>query len=320
VDIWVVDAGNNRIEEFTTGGEYITQIGTLIGPEGIATDSSGNVWVSSYGFGGLQEFSSTTRSLEHQVLTGENLTSLAVDAQGNVWAAVSSVGATAFNRVDEYSPEGAFKLALGWHVNKNGAEQLETCTSECQPGTVGGGNGQFNGPHGVAVDGHGDVFVADSGNNRVQEFSATGKYITQFGSSGSGAGKFSDPLGIAVAGGQAYVVDSGNNRVEKWEVWENLPPAVVTGAASSITATTATLNATVNPNGSEVSACKLEYGTTTSYGSSAPCTPSPGSGENPVAVSASVTGLTSGTTYHFRVSATNAGGTSQGSDGTFQTP
>jgi hypothetical protein len=87
-----------------------------------------------------------------------------------------------------------------------------------------------------------------------------------------------------------------------------------------VTPTSATLNAKVNPNASEVSKCTIEYGTTTSYGSSAPCAPSPGSGTSPVAVSASVTGLTSGTTYHFRVSATNAGGTSQGSDGTFQTP
>jgi hypothetical protein len=76
----------------------------------------------------------------------------------------------------------------------------------------------------------------------------------------------------------------------------------------------------VNPNGGKVSACNLEYGTTTSYGSSAPCTPSPGSGTSAVAVSAAVTGLTSGTTYHFRVSATNAGGTSNGSDQTFTTP
>jgi hypothetical protein len=93
----------------------------------------------------------------------------------------------------------------------------------------------------------------------------------------------------------------------------------VTGAASAVTQTAATLNATVNPNGGEVSECKLEYGTTSSYGSAAACTPSPGSGESPVAVSASASGLAPGTGYHFRVSATNAGGTSKGSDQTFTT-
>jgi hypothetical protein len=323
-DIWVVDGGNERIEEFTTGGQYTgRQIRTLLGPEAVATDSSGNnIWVSSYGYSALQEFSfSPTGTVEEKhVIYDGNMGGLAVDAQGNVWAAVSNVGVNPFNRVDEYSPQATFKQSFGWHVNTSGTETLETCTSECLSGTGGSGEGQFNQPHGLAVDGHGDVFVADSGNNRVQEFFATGKYITQFGSSGSGAGQFSDPLGIAVAGGQAYVVDAGNNRVEKWEVFESVPPAGVTGAASSITASTATLNATVNPNGSTVTACTFEYGTSSSYGSSAPCSPSPGSGENAVAVSASVMGLTSATTYHFRVSATNAGGTSNGSDQTFNTP
>ena len=96
-------------------------------------------------------------------------------------------------------------------------------------------------------------------------------------------------------------------------------PTVETKPASSVTQTSATLNATVNPNGGEVSECRLEYGTTTSYGSSAPCTPSPGPGTSPVAVSASVTGLIVNTTYHFRISATNPGGTSKGSDQTFAT-
>jgi PKD domain len=96
-------------------------------------------------------------------------------------------------------------------------------------------------------------------------------------------------------------------------------PTVVTAAASSITQTSATLNATVNPNEQQVSECKLEYGTTTSYGSSASCSSLPGSGSRPVAVSASVTGLAANTTYHFRVSATNRGGTSSGSDETFKT-
>jgi hypothetical protein len=96
-------------------------------------------------------------------------------------------------------------------------------------------------------------------------------------------------------------------------------PAVETKAASSVTQTTATLNATVNPNGGEVSKCELEYGTSKAYGASAPCTPAPGSGESPVAVSASLTGLAANTEYHFRISATNPGGTSKGSDLTFNT-
>jgi alpha-tubulin suppressor-like RCC1 family protein len=96
-------------------------------------------------------------------------------------------------------------------------------------------------------------------------------------------------------------------------------PTAVTGTASSITQTAATLNATVNPNGASVSSCTLEYGTTASYGKSASCTPSPGSGSSPVSVSAAVTGLTGNTTYHFRVAATNAGGASHGSDEAFMT-
>ena len=75
----------------------------------------------------------------------------------------------------------------------------------------------------------------------------------------------------------------------------------------------------MNPNGGEVSECKFEYGTTTAYGSTASCASLPGSGTSPVAVSASLTGLTANTTYHFRISATNAGGTSKGSDETFKT-
>ena len=68
-----------------------------------------------------------------------------------------------------------------------------------------------------------------------------------------------------------------------------------------------------------MSECKFEYGTTTAYGSSVPCSPAPGSGDSPVAVSASVTGLAANTTYHFRIVATNAGGTSKGADETFKT-
>jgi phospholipase C len=96
-------------------------------------------------------------------------------------------------------------------------------------------------------------------------------------------------------------------------------PTPVTGPASAIAATSATLNATVNPDEGLVSDCHFEYGTTKLFGSSVPCTPSPGGGESPVAVSAPVTSLTAGTSYYYRVVATNAGGTSYGSLRAFAT-
>ncbi len=97
------------------------------------------------------------------------------------------------------------------------------------------------------------------------------------------------------------------------------PPAVVTVSASQVTKTTATLNATVNPRGETVSKCEFQYGTTIAYGSFAPCSSLPGSGSSPVAVSASVTGLTAKATYHFRIVATNEGGSGEGSDQSFIT-
>ncbi|MGD0452462.1 MAG: alkaline phosphatase family protein [Solirubrobacteraceae bacterium] len=97
------------------------------------------------------------------------------------------------------------------------------------------------------------------------------------------------------------------------------PPVAVTGAASSVAQTSATLNATVNPDGAAVSDCHFEYGTSTSYGSSVPCASLPGSGSSPVAVSAAVAGLSANTTYHVRIVAINAGGTSYGTDATFTT-
>jgi len=78
-----------------------------------------------------------------------------------------------------------------------------------------GGNGQFVYPNGIAVDSAGKVYVADSGNHRVQIFDSSGKYIAQFGSIGRGNGQFTYNNGIAVdSKGNVYVADSGNARIQ----------------------------------------------------------------------------------------------------------
>jgi hypothetical protein len=97
------------------------------------------------------------------------------------------------------------------------------------------------------------------------------------------------------------------------------PTVVTTGGATEATSSTAKVAGMVNPNGSLVTSCKIEYGTTASYGEEKACSPPPGSGSGPIVVSASLTGLAVNQTYHFRLVATNAGGTTNGNDRTFST-
>ena len=97
-----------------------------------------------------------------------------------------------------------------------------------------------------------------------------------------------------------------------------LAPTATTMAVTNKTATGATLNATVNAN-MVSTAVTFEYGTTTSYGQTVNASPSPVTGNTLTNVSANLTGLTAGTTYHFRVKAVNSVGTTYGSDMTFTT-
>ena len=98
------------------------------------------------------------------------------------------------------------------------------------------------------------------------------------------------------------------------------PPTVTTNAATSLSGSTATLNASVNPEGAATT-YQFEYGTTTAYGTKVPATSKEaGSGTAAVAASQAITGLTPGITYHFRVTATNVNGSSNGADRTFTTP
>ncbi|HXA53651.1 MAG TPA: hypothetical protein VNV37_02135 [Solirubrobacteraceae bacterium] len=95
------------------------------------------------------------------------------------------------------------------------------------------------------------------------------------------------------------------------------PPHASTGAAPQPNQTTVALYGTVNPHGVETT-CYFQYGTSTAYGSQTPPIAA-GSGTANVKVSQPLTGLTQGTTYHYRLLATNANGTSEGADHTFTT-
>ncbi len=250
---WGVSDGASQFETCTSsclaGGEA-TGAGALSYPVGIATDPSGDVYVGdiynaridefsaagafikAYGWGvsdGQDQFETCTSSCQRGIGGGgagqlAGADGVATDSSGDVYVAdLENV------RIDEFSAAGAFIKAYGWGVS-DGQDQFETCTSSCQAGIVGDGAGQLSNPYGVATDSSGDVYVTDSGNYRIDEFSAAGAFIKAYGwgvSDGqdqfetctstcqrgvelNGAGAFNGPGGIATdSSGDVYVTDNG---------------------------------------------------------------------------------------------------------------
>jgi DNA-binding beta-propeller fold protein YncE len=98
------------------------------------------------------------------------------------------------------------------------ADLYRTLTAAQSWGAQGSGNGQFQNPRNVAVGPDGSVYVADSGNHRIQKFDAAGNHLLTWGSQGAGPGQFQEPWGLAVDGqGRVYVADTWNHRVQVFD-------------------------------------------------------------------------------------------------------
>jgi tripartite motif-containing protein 71 len=192
--------------------------GQLAQPTGIAVDAEGNTWVADDANNRVQKFSPTGTALAVYGSKGTGVddfeapSAIAINATtGNVY--VADMGN---KRIDELSSSGAFVQAFGWGV-RTGAAELQTCTTSCKAGISGASKeGQFDEPAGIAVGEEGDVWVVDHGNDRVEEYSSEGKFLSEFADAGSGAGQLNEPRGIVVDEGELYVADYGNNRVEEF--------------------------------------------------------------------------------------------------------
>jgi hypothetical protein len=266
----------------------------------IATDSTGDVYVPSPAGNKVLEYSQTG-ALLHEFTGGGALNGpigVAVDSSGDLW-----VADTGDDRIEELDPADA-------PVREIKSEGVQT----------------------LALDGHGDVFaILRNSEDFCGAVAPPCSHLVEYDSAGApvadvGAGSFgttaagqlaASMVAVDETDGRVYVSDGAKERV--WIFGPTATPVVGKELATEVTTSEAKLGALIGP-GATATTYRFEYGTTPAYGESAPF-PEGSVGEGVAAhtVWAAAEGLAPGTTYHYRVVATNALGTVVGPDRTFTT-
>jgi RHS repeat-associated protein len=221
-NVWVADASNHRIAEFSASGAFIEAVGWGVSngkeerqtctsscraglagsgvgefsrPEGLAINQvSGNIYVADAADNRVLELTPTGIPLASFGSSGTGALSephgIAIDSSGNVW-----VANTHDSTVEKFSASGGFLKSYG------------------EPGKA---LGQLAAPYGLAVDGN-YIYVTDSENQRVQKLEPSyGEWVEEFGNTGSETEKLSTPKGIVLdpLNGNLYVTSYGTGRVQ----------------------------------------------------------------------------------------------------------
>jgi hypothetical protein len=309
-DIYVTQAKANLVDIFAASGEYLGQLtkaGTSpfsgFSPCGVAVASNGDVFLAGAGEGKIHKFAPTANppTDSDYVTSFTGLTTPCNLAAG----AGSTAGSLFVNTFVTLKGNSVLQLDGTSGAVKSVVEPEESRAVAVDP-----------------VSGH--VYVLHV---ELEFGSAKSKTVREY--AGPTLISVTPYEGSANPGSNAIAVDGSGNLYEAYTTTvQSFGPLVTvpdttTGAATISGDNSATLNGTVNPESVALEECYFEYGTSTSYGQSAPCVPSAatiGASPTPVAVKADIAGLASETPYHFRLVAKNPNATIPGPDREFKTP
>jgi hypothetical protein len=244
--VYVADTYNNTIRKVTSGGVVTTLAGSpgqpgsvdgigsaalFNGPRGVAVDNAGTVYVADSGNSTIRKVTSSGVVTTLAGNPGQSGSAdgsggtaqfyypygVAVDGAGNVY--VADLDNECIRKI---TSAGAVTTLAGTAIRQALTGGVVISVTGSADGI--GGAAQFYSPSGVAVDGAGSVYVADSGNCTIRKVSISGVVTTMAGSPGQsgnadgsgGSARFNSPGGVAVdSNGNVYVADSGNCSLRK---------------------------------------------------------------------------------------------------------
>ena len=217
-DVYAVDM-TGRVQRFDPQGEYLgfwqmpeTERGR---PKGMSKDALGNIIVVEPHYARVNRFSPDGELLRQWGRPGAAFGELsfpravASHSSGDLWVTEYQ----RVERVQRFGPEGKeWRLAFG---------------------NRGGGEGEFNRPEGIGVDGRDRVFVADSCNHRIQVFDDQGGFLFSYGRPGTELGELSYPYDVKIdREGYQFVCEFGNSRIQVFDP-EHRPVEIYGGPGSA---------------------------------------------------------------------------------------
>jgi hypothetical protein len=354
-NVYVLDRGNDRVEEFTSTGVYLGQFngtdaptGAFSSPEAIAVDNSvsaldaakEDLYVVDGGHKVIDRFTASGVYVAQLKETTAGsplgfLHGIAVDHSGNVWVD-ESPEEVSVSSIDEFSDTGSFVKTFetrgfagpefpGLGVDSAGNLYIDTCCQgrvekyDSDTGTnvarFAEGQEELEGVVAVAVNPETDNVLLDRG-PAVLLYGPFGEPYSAPLESFPSEGLLSESHGIAASGAGDRAYAS-QRTADDIVVFDYVSfPDVA--APFEVGPTEATMHGSIDPENEAVTECRFEYGTESSSEHSEPCEQTP-TGASRVPVSAKLHGLEPRTTYHFRLSVVVEGQTRSSDELTFYT-